>query len=224
MVSSFTLPAVIIAAVGIIFMIWFKGLRPFRTGDKGRDLTDRLSRLALVKFKPTTRFEGVLQRFVSSFVQKGRYVLLVSSAPRADFYGEAFEEELKDDKMRLIKVTASPRTERFYINPKEAKKDGEKGKIAEISVDWMEYLSEVVETLPKDSVMVFEPLSDLILMNGFEKAYKFIKKTLDYCVEAGVQMISFINDDAHEESVKASFEGLFTNILIAVDNRVEIVK
>jgi hypothetical protein len=178
----------------------------------------------LVRFKATSRFEKTVQEIVRYFLSQGQTVLLVSSAPRTDSYSNMFTEAFQSGALIIVKISASSRTDRFYLSDPDAKKDELTGKVAEISVDWLEYLSEVIEGLPKKSALVFEPLSDLILMNGFDKTFKFIKKTIDYCVGENITMISFINNEAHEENVTASFEGLFTNIATLEEAELEILK
>jgi hypothetical protein len=123
-----------------------------------------------------------------------------------------------------VKVTASHRTERFYLIKKGSERGDLKGRVAEISVEWLEYLSELIEGLPANSTVIFEPLSELVFMVGFEKTYKFIKKTIDYCAEEQVHLIAFINREAHDQGLKASFEGLFTNIGKIFQDGLRIIK
>ncbi|MFQ5800384.1 MAG: hypothetical protein ACE5HH_01525 [Candidatus Hydrothermarchaeales archaeon] len=183
-----------------------------------------VSGTALIRYKPTSKFEEVVQGVVNAYMTKGQNVLLVSSAARTDIYSKCFSDSVLKGAIKLVKLSASARTDRFYKIGGEEKNVEVEGKVVEISVDWLEYLSEIIESLPKKSAIIFEPLSDLVLINGFEKTFKFIKKTIDYCVDEGIQMVSFINDEAHEETVRASFEGLFTNIANIVDDEFEIIK
>jgi hypothetical protein len=191
---------------------------------KARGFASTISATGLLRFKATSRYEKTVQEIVSYFLTQGQTVLLVSSAPRSDSYSSVFSEAFQSGAFIIVNISASSRTDRFYLTSPGAKKEELAGKVAEISVDWLEYLSEVVEGLPKKSVLVFEPLTDLILMNGFDKTFKFIKKTIDYCVGEKIKMISFINNEAHEESVTASFDGLFTNIAIITVDGLEILK
>jgi hypothetical protein len=220
-------------AIGVAFLVLILTLfvRKKILGDeKGnywseiRRIVEHISTAALIRYKPTSRYERAVQEVVRLCLKNDQRVLLVSSAPRTEGYAELFREEFSKGNLMLVKISANPRTDSFYLTGREAKKEELKGKIAEISVDWLEYLTEVIEGLSKGSNVVFEPLSDLILMNGFEKTFKFIKKTIDYCIGENIHVFSFINDDAHEDNVKASFEGLFTNIAVVTDDKIEIIK
>jgi hypothetical protein len=196
----------------------------FGFSKKPRVLLNSLSNTILIKYKATGRYEKAVQDVVKMNLAKNGKVLLVSSPLRAEGYAKIFREANQTDDLKIIKLSASSKTDRFFITHRADKKKEPNDRIMEISVDWLEYLSEVIEDLPTQSTVIFEPLSDIILMNGFEKTFKFMKKTLDYCVNEGLQMISFINDEAHGEKVRASFEGLFTNIASVFDDRIEIVK
>jgi len=191
---------------------------------RARRFSEEVLATGLVRYKATSRFETIVQDVVDNILSQGRTVLLVASPPRAAAYQNRFSQHHKTGSLILVKLSASSRTDRFYLSSSGEKNDALAGRVAEISVDWLEYLSEVIEGLSPGSAVVFEPLTDLILMNGFEKTFKFIKKTVDYCVSRDIKMISFINDDAHDESVKASFEGLFTNIASIGRDGIELVK
>ena len=216
--------AVIITALALIFRGKFRGasLKGLLSGPRG--FLDKISATALIRYKATSRFEDVVEEVVNFYQAKGRRVLLISSASRVDIYNKLFSGSIQRGDVMLVKISASQRTDRFYLMQTAEKKNEAAGKIAEISVDWLEYLSEIIEGLPRESAVVFEPLSDIILMNGFDKTFKFIKKVIDYCASEGIKTIAFINEEAHEEMAKASFEGLFTNIAKMSNNRLEVVK
>lgn len=172
---------------------------------------------ALINYKPFARYEKVLETMAQTFLNKGSKVLIVTTASRSQEYVAKFKEPFSRGDVEIVKITASPRSDRSILKR-------EPGSISEVSVDWLEYLSEVIETIPKKSAVFFEPLSDLILINGFEKTFKFMKKTIDYSTHEGIKVISFLNDEAHEESVRASFEGLFSKIAQLTENEFMAIK
>jgi len=51
-----------------------------------------------------------------------------------------------------------------------------------------------------------------------------MKKTIDYCTSEKIELIAFLNKDAHEESIKSSFEGLFNTIGRESGEKIERVK
>lgn len=172
---------------------------------------------ALITYKPFSKYEKTLETIAESFLDHGTKVLVVSTASRTQRYMTHFKEPFSKGDVDLVKITASPRNDRSILKR-------EAGKVSEVSVDWLEYLSEVIETLPQKSAVFFEPLSDLILINGFEKTFKFLKKTIDYSTHERIKVISFLNNEAHDEAVKASFEGLFSKIADISEEGFRIIK
>ena len=59
--------------------------------------------------------------------------------------------------------------------------------------------TKVLEEMPAGSVLIFEPLSNLIITSGFDAAFKFIKKTLKYMKAEGLTLVCFVNPKAHED-------------------------
>lgn len=180
---------------------------------------------ALIEYAPTSRFEEIVGDVVDAYVDLGsKVVLLVSPATRATAYLERLSDHIAGKRIRLVKVSASARTDHFYsVDGYKDKTDLEEA-MTEISVDWLEYLSEIIEGLDNKSAVVFEPISDILLINGFEKSFKFIKKTIDYCADRGIKVTCFINSEAHTDLIKASFEGLFTNIGRVKDGKLMLLK
>ncbi len=179
----------------------------------------------LIEYAPTSRFEDIVGEVVEAYVKLGRrMVLLVSPAARAASYLGRFSDLIAAEKIKLVKVSASARTDHFYSVGGYTDKTELEETMTEISVDWLEYLSEIIEGLDNKSAVVFEPISDILLINGFDKSFKFIKKTVDYCADRGINLTCFINSDAHTDLIKASFEGLFTNIGMVTNGKLTIRK
>jgi len=218
---------ILIILVGIVLIKKSLVNRNFGKGSTdigSKEFVDSISSAALILFTPKSKYENTIHSIVDYSLKKNRAVLLVSSAPRTEGFTKKFNNEFNKGNLIVVKISSSQKTDRFYFKNEDAKKGNLKGKVAEISVDWLEYLSEIIEGLGGGSVLVFEPLTDLILMKGFDKAFKFMKKTIDLTAEQDVQVISFINDEAHEDNVKAGFEGLFTNIVKITNGKIKILK
>ncbi len=191
--------------------------------DIAKRFLDSVSTTSLIKYQPTSRFERVVEGIVDALQSQGQHVLLVSPSTRGSIYAERFGDSIQSGDVTLVKISASGRTDRFYkIEGKKEEKGADR--IVEISIDWLEYLSEIIEDLSEKSSVVFEPLTDIILINGFDKTFKFIKKTVDFCVDSNIRLICLINDEAHGETVKAGFEGLFMNIAKIMDDEIQLVK
>ena len=77
-----------------------------------------------------------------------------------------------------------------------------------------EKFKEVLEGMPAGSVLIFEPLSNLIVTGGFDAAYKFVKKTLAYMKGEGLTLVCFANPRAHEEQEMEKLRKLLKSVTI----------
>jgi hypothetical protein len=76
---------------------------------------------------------------------------------------------------------------------------------------------EVLEEMPAGSVLIFEPLSNLIITGGFAAAFKFLKKTLDYTESEGLTLACYVNPRAHEEKEMKKLRKLLNSVTIEGD-------
>jgi hypothetical protein len=76
---------------------------------------------------------------------------------------------------------------------------------------------EVLEGMPAGSVLIFEPLSNLIITGGFDAAFKFAKKTLAYMKAEGLTLACFVNPRAHEGKEMEKLRKLLNSVTIDGD-------
>jgi len=93
-----------------------------------------------------------------------------------------------------------------------------------IPVTNLEYFNEVFEELDGRHVIVFEPLTHLILQIGVSQAYRFISGSLNQLSRLGATLIVFINKEGHDTQDLSNFENLFSNIADIEDGRLKKVK
>lgn len=73
---------------------------------------------------------------------------------------------------------------------------------------------EVLEGMPAGSVLIFEPLSNLIITGGFAAAFTFVKKTLAYMKREGLTLACFVNPRAHEDKEMERLRKLLNSVTI----------
>ncbi|MFQ6105635.1 MAG: hypothetical protein ACE5NL_01010, partial [Candidatus Hydrothermarchaeaceae archaeon] len=61
------------------------------------------------------------------------------------------------------------------------------------------------------SVMIFEPLSEMIKSRGLESAYRFISKAIEYFASEGLCFIVLLDKEGREEEEVSKFRNLFIN-------------
>lgn len=147
----------------------------------------------LVEYEPSAKKETVMADVMNFMLEEGKDIVLVSTQPATAHYRERFSGVQGVRIINLPDQAAMP------------SKD-------EIPMTNLEYFSEVFETLTKDHVFIFEPLSNLILNIGVGQAYRFISQTLNRLSTMGVTFIVFMNREGHDKKDISNFENLFMNI------------
>jgi hypothetical protein len=158
-------------------------------------LEEILGESSLIEYASAAKVEKVVTDIVEEHLRSDRDVFLVSSPPEIKKYRERFGERI-----RVINLSAEP-----------SRLTGEE-EIMEVSMTNLEHFKPIFEEMPAGSVLIFEPLSNLIFNLGVEPSFKFISKTMDYFSREGLSLICLLNVEGHDDKTIASFRDLFTNI------------
>jgi hypothetical protein len=79
-------------------------------------------------------------------------------------------------------------------------------------------LSVIERTLAEDTEsrigLVFDSVTDLIVVSGFERAYKFLKQVLEITSDKRIAAVFLLVGEAHEEKVLSVLKSLFTTHLV----------
>lgn len=164
----------------------------------------------LIKYSPTGRYENMIVDIVSTLAGD-KPVILVTSPPMTSLYYERFRELIKVGRVRLADITME--------KPLPLNRDRVK-----IQMNELGRLSEIYSKSPENSVVIFEPVSDVILTVGIEHAYKLLSHWLEICSSKNVSFIALLNQKAHEKKAVGIFDSLFLNIAVLSKNRLKKVK
>jgi len=153
---------------------------------------------ALIEYTSSEDLSSIVRAIVKEHIASDREVFLAAMPPRSQQYRKEFEDYIKEGKMRVINVPlrgSLPESDR---------------NIQEIPMTNLEYFRAVIEEMPAGSLLIFEPLSSLIINLGKNPAYQFISKTVDLLSKEGLFFISFINKESSEEA------SMFRDLFVAV--------
>ena len=78
----------------------------------------------------------------------------------------------------------------------------------------LDQFKKVLEEMPAGSVLIFEPLSNLISTVGFDTAFKFVSKTLGYMSGEGLSLVCFLDPSAHDKKAVEKLRGLLKSVVI----------
>jgi hypothetical protein len=159
----------------------------------------------LVEYTPTAKREEALIYLVDFLLSKGKEVVLVSTQPSISRYKDRFTG------VQSIRVINLPDQAAVTVGD-------------EIPMTNLEYFSEIFETLKKDNVFVFEPLSNIILHLGVDLAYKFASQAQNRLSTLGATFIVFLNREGHDKKDISNFENIFINIASIEDSKLKKVR
>ncbi|WP_457554402.1 carboxypeptidase regulatory-like domain-containing protein [Candidatus Pyrohabitans sp.] len=163
---------------------------------------------ALIEYSSDTKLEDVVAGIVSEHVANGRDVFLVSMQPRTSKYRQMFSELMQEGRVRVINLATRGK-------PPESDSG-----IEEVPISNLEYFSAVFEEMPAGALLVFEPLSSVILTVGAEHAYRFVSRTVEHLSNEGLFLICFINREMHSARELSSFRELFMNVAEIRDGKI----
>ncbi len=165
----------------------------------------------LIEYDPTSRYEKIVIEIANNVLSQGSYVLLVSSRPRTDVYLDALRKHFENGALRLVNLSI---TGTLSLE----------SEIIEIPVKQLEWFSDVFGRLTKDSIVIFEPLSDIILHIGMEQSYTFLRHNVELIQKGGAGVAVMINYNAHKKEDLSAFENLLLNLARISNDRLEMIR
>ncbi len=176
-----------------------------------------LGKSALILYVPRAHYENAAIEIIANYLSLGKNVVLVTQAPRAKMYFERLEYFVTKDMIKLVEITTEStliKSPMFSVKGLEEKDAYEDAGSLPVSINNLEYLTEIAEHMPRDSVLIFEALTGVILGLGEnESVYKFFTGIVERMSAKNRTLVAFINSEGHEKEVVSSYEGLFINIL-----------
>jgi hypothetical protein len=180
-----------------------------------------LGRSALIEYIPSDNYEDATITAVVNYLSSGKNVVLISQAPRAGMYYEKLEYFIEKEVVKVVDITtesplARPQMFRVASGGGEAMHADEKKGLINVSINNLEYLTEITDQMPEGSVLIFEALTGIILSFGSERKeaiYKFFSGIVEGMSAKDRTLVVFLNRGAHEMETVRAYEGLFITIL-----------
>lgn len=159
----------------------------------------------LVEYSPGDDKLGVVDYIINVSLEENRSVLLILTQPAFSTFKNKKQGAYaaSSEKIKLINLVTE------NITPTEE----------EIPVTKLEYFNEHFEELKAGDVVIFEPLSNLILAIDVASAYKFVAKIIERLSAKKITFIAFINKQGHEARDISNFENLFMHLAEIKDGK-----
>ena len=153
----------------------------------------------LFEFSSDTSYEPKIEDFVREGIANGERVYIFTR----------MESRVNSRLKNLSEIN--------YIflstSPSSVLKFSEKVKIIQIT-DISQILGSImsIKYTDEESSIVFDNLTDLLLLTNFEQTYKMTRHALDLQASSRIHSLFLINKDVHSKDIIAAFESLFNVI------------
>ena len=172
-----------------------------------------LGRKFLLEFDPTSNYERIVEDFAREALANLEPIYIFTpsiSAIRASL------AEQRAAKFFLMSVSTSI---------PESISENEIVLPANNTALVLDSINKILETYTEENVfLVFDNLSRLIELVGFDKAYKFLLYMTDMLSSKKTTALFLLNKSAHEPQVVSRIKGLFHNLLTYDKDGIKIVK
>ncbi len=172
-----------------------------------------LGRKFLLEFDPTSNYEMIVVDFAKEAMANLEPTFVFTPSTSAIYASLAEQHSIK-----FFLMLASAST-------KEAISENEISLPANNTALMLDSFNKVLEVHTEENVvLIFDNLSRLIELVGFDQAYKFLLYMADMLSSERTTALFLLNKNAHEPQVVSRIRGLFHNLLTYEKDELKIVK
>ncbi len=172
-----------------------------------------LGRKFLLEFDPTSNYEMIVVDFAKEAMANLEPTFVFTSSTSAIYASLAEQHSIK-----FFLMLASASTQ-------ESISENEISLPANNTALMLDSFNKVLEVHTEENVvLIFDNLSRLIELVGFDQAYKFLLYMADMLSSERTTALFLLNKNAHEPQVVSRIRGLFHNLLTYEKDELKIVK
>jgi len=172
-----------------------------------------VSRNFLLEFDPTCEYEKVINSFTKEAIANVEPIFVFTSPTSILHAFLAKHPAVKFFLLSTSTLTPKSKSENEVILP------------AENTTLILDALNKVLEEFVDTNIfLVFDKISELIFLVGFDEAYKFLVYVSDMLSQTKATAVFLLNKNAHEPNVCARIRGLFHNQLTYNEFGLRVVK
>jgi len=172
-----------------------------------------IGRKLLLEFDPASNYETVIENLTKEAVANV-YPIFIFTSPRSSLHAQL----------------AKPSTVRFFLLSTSISTPESTSK-TEILLP-VENLALILDSLSKvleendniNTFLVFDKISEIINLVGFDKTYKFLRYVSEMLFQTKTTALFLLNSSAHELQMVSQIRALFPNLLTYDKDGLKIVK
>jgi len=172
-----------------------------------------LGRKFLLEFGPTSNYEVIVGDFAREAMASLEPTFVFTSSTSAIYTSLAKQHPIKF----FLMLTS--------VSTQESISENEIALPANNTALILDSLNKILETHTEENVfLVFDNISGLIELVGFDKTYKFLLYIADMLSSKRTTALFLLNKSAHDPKVVSRIRGLFHNLLTSEKDQIKIVK
>jgi len=172
-----------------------------------------LGRKFLLEFDPTSNYERIVWDFAREASANLEPLFIFTSSTSAIHTSLAEQCAVKLFLMSVSAPTLESISENEVVLP------------ANNTALILDSINKILETYTEKNVfLIFDNLSRLIELVGFDKTYRFLLYLVDMLPQTKATALFLLNKSAHEPQVGSRIRGLFHNLLTYEKNQLKIIK
>ncbi|MGD8543765.1 MAG: MEDS domain-containing protein [Candidatus Bathyarchaeota archaeon] len=172
-----------------------------------------IGRKILLEFDPTSEYEKIVNRLANEAIANVSPVFIFTTPKSIIHSSLAKQPAVKFFLLSTSTPTPKSKAENEVILP------------AKNMVSLKNTLNKVLDEYALTNVfLVFDKLSELINLVGFDKTYKFLIDVIEMLPQTKATAIFLLNKGAHEPQVVSRIRGLFHNLLTYDKDEIKVAK
>ncbi|MFQ5999358.1 MAG: hypothetical protein ACE5J6_01135 [Candidatus Bathyarchaeia archaeon] len=180
----------------------------------GLDRRQMAGRKILFEFDPASNYEKAIQDFVAEALANAEPIAVFTSR------GSAVHSALSgQESVRFIFLTQSVSAPRVDALTNDILLPASNTSLL------LDAFDKVLKACPERNLsIVFDDLSNLVLLMGFKKVYGFVRYALEMLTSENVTCLFLFNPMAHDLEVTSSLRSLFKSQVRFRENRLQIIR
>jgi len=168
----------------------------------------------LLEFDPTSNYEGVIEDFVDEALANAESVAVFTSK------GSAIHSALRNrSNVKFLILTQSISTPQANASENKILLPANDSSLL------LDALNKVLKACPeRNSSIVFDNVSSLILLTGFEKAYGFLRYALELLTLENGTSLFLLDPGAHDIEIASGIRSLFNDQITYRKEELRVVK
>lgn len=180
-----------------------------KLGGEEKKFIDKLGDSALIKYTAKEELTNIVEKIMDNFYKNGNPIIFITPQPRAFQRYKGVSERLQGGAIQIIDMPSG-----WAVGTQPSP-------YITIPMTHLFLFGDIIRKIPQNTVLIFEPLSQLILARGFETTYQFLENYSEELATRGITFIALLKSSAHAPEEVCGIENIFLNTVTVSDGDIE---